>query len=97
MQRQAFEDILEQEFEEMPSPGDYLGRLKAAVLRASPGGKLLSCRKKAPGVFGSLVVSSGETKDTMELIRVIDQLYNSLVDPSFERLHGNLEGFFPLL
>lgn len=33
MQRQAFEDILEQEFEEMPSPGDYLGRLKAAVLR----------------------------------------------------------------
>ena len=22
---------------------------------------------------------------------MIDQLYNSLVDPSFERLHGNLE------
>ena len=90
MQRQAFEDILEQEFEEMPSPGDYLGRLKAAVLRRRLEGSAYRVEKKLQG-FLDLVVSSSETKDTMELIRVIDQLYNSLVDPSFERLHGNLE------
>lgn len=90
MQRQAFEDILEQEFEEMPSPGDYLGRLKAAVLRRRLEGNSYRVEKKLQG-FLDLVVSSSETKDTMELIRVIDQLYNSLVDPSFERLHGNLE------
>lgn len=90
MQRQAFEDILEQEFEEMPSPGDYLGRLKAAVLRRRLEGSAYRVEKKLQ-VFLDLVVSSSETKDTMELIRVIDQLYNSLVDPSFERLHGNLE------
>ena len=90
MQRQAFEDILEQEFEEMPSPGDYLGRLKAAVLRHRLEGSAYCVEKKLQG-FLDLVVSSSETKDTMELIRVIDQLYNSLVDPSFERLHGNLE------
>ena len=90
MQRQAFEDILEQEFEEMPSPGDYLGRLKAAVLRRRLEGSSYRVEKKLQG-FLDLVVSSSETKDTMELIRVIDQLYNSLVDPSFERLHGNLE------
>ena len=90
MQRQAFEDILEQEFEEMPSPGDYLGRLKAAVLRRRLEGSAYCVEKKLQG-FLDLVVSSSETKDTMELIRVIDQLYNSLVDPSFERLHGNLE------
>ena len=90
MQRQAFEDILEQEFEEMPSPGDYLGRLKAAVLRRRLEGSSYRVEKKLQG-FLDLVVSSSETKDTMELIRVIDQLYNSIVDPSFERLHGNLE------
>lgn len=90
MQRQAFEDILEQEFEEMPSPGDYLGRLKAAVLRRRLEGSAYRVEKKLQG-FLDLVASSSETKDTMELIRVIDQLYNSLVDPSFERLHGNLE------
>lgn len=90
MQRQAFEDILEQEFEEMPSPGDYLGRLKVAVLRRRLEGNSYRVEKKLQG-FLDLVVSSSETKDTMELIRVIDQLYNSLVDPSFERLHGNLE------
>ena len=33
MQREAFEDILDQEFEEMPSQKDFLGRLKVAVLR----------------------------------------------------------------
>ena len=33
MQREAFEDILDQEFEEMPSQKDLLGRLKVAVLR----------------------------------------------------------------
>lgn len=33
MQREAFEDILDQEFEKMPSQADFLGRLKVAVLR----------------------------------------------------------------
>lgn len=27
----------------------------------------------------------------MELIRIIDRLYNSLIDPNFERAHGTLE------
>lgn len=90
MQRQAFEDILEQEFEEMPSPGDYLGRLKVAVLRRRLEGSSYHVEKKLQ-TFLDLVMSSSETKDTMELISVIDQLYNSLVDPSFERVHGNLE------
>lgn len=41
--------------------------------------------------FMELVIRAGKAKDTMELIRVIDELYNALVDPMFERLHGNLE------
>lgn len=90
MQREAFEDILDQEFEEMPSQKDLLGRLKVAVLRRRlDGGEYRGERRMVP--FMELVIQAGEAKDTMELIRVIDELYNTLVDPMFERLHGNLE------
>lgn len=90
MQREAFEDILDQEFEEMPSQKDLLGRLKVAVLRRRlDGGEYRVERRMVP--FMELVIRAGEAKDTMELIRVIDELYNTLVDPMFERLHGNLE------
>ena len=90
MQREAFEDILDQEFEEMPSQKDLLGRLKATVLRRRlDGGEYRVERRMVP--FMELVIRAGEAKDTMELIRVIDELYNTLVDPMFERLHGNLE------
>lgn len=90
MQREAFEDILDQEFEEMPSQKDLLGRLKVAVLRRRlDGGEYRGERRMVP--FMELVIRAGEAKNTMELIRVIDELYNTLVDPMFERLHGNLE------
>ena len=90
MQREAFEDIMDQEFEEMPSQKDLLGRLKAAVLRRRlDGGEYRVERRMVP--FMELVIRAGKAKDTMELIRVIDELYNALVDPMFERLHGNLE------
>ena len=90
MQREAFEDILDQEFEEMPSQKDLLGRLKVAVLRRRlDGGEYRVERRMVP--FMELVIRAGKAKDTMELIRVIDELYNVLVDPMFERLHGNLE------
>ena len=90
MQREAFEDILDQEFEEMPSQKDLLGRLKVAVLRRRlDGGEYRVERRMVP--FMELVIRAGKAKDTMELIREIDELYNALVDPMFERLHGNLE------
>ena len=90
MQREAFEDILDQEFVEMPSQKDLLGRLKVAVLRRRlDGGEYRVERRMVP--FMELVIRAGKAKDTMELIRVIDELYNALVDPMFERLHGNLE------
>lgn len=90
MQRETFEDILDQEFEEMPSQKDLLGRLKVAVLRRRlDGGEYRVERRMVP--FMELVIRAGKAKDTMELIRVIDELYNALVDPMFERLHGNLE------
>ena len=32
-----------------------------------------------------------KAENTMDIIKVTDQLYNEVVDPYFERQHGNLE------
>lgn len=90
MQRQAFEDILEQEFEEMPSQEDLYGRLKIAVLRDRlSGGSHIVDRQI--GMYRDIVYGAREAKDTHDLIRVIDNLYNTLADPDFVRKHGSLE------
>lgn len=90
MQRQAFEDILDQEFEEMPAPGDLLARLKIAVLRRRLEGDSFRIERRLQP-YMDLVSRAGKAQDTMELIRIVDELYNGLVDPLFEKLHGNLE------
>lgn len=90
MQRQAFEDILDQEFEEMPAPGDLLARLKIAVLRRRLEGDSFRIERRLQP-YMDLVSRAGQEQDTMELIRIVDELYNELADPLFEKLHGNLE------
>ena len=90
MQGEAFEDILDQEFEKMPSQADFLGRLKVAVLRRRLDGGVYRVEQKLQP-FMDLVIRSGEAEDTMELIRCIDELYNSMIDPAFEQQRGSLE------
>lgn len=90
MQREAFEDILDQEFEKMPSQADFPGRLKVAVLRRRLDGGVYRVEQKLQP-FMDLVIRSGEAEDTMELIRCIDELYNSMIDPAFEQRRGSLE------
>lgn len=90
MQRQAFEDILDQEFEEMPAPGDLLARLKIAVLRRRLEGDSFRIERRLQP-YMDLVFRAGQAQDTMELIRIVDELYNRLADPLFEKLYGNLE------
>lgn len=90
MRRRAFEDILEQEFEKMPPFHDWIGRLKIAVLRdhLSDGEYPV---EKSLRVFRDMVYEAGKASDTEELICIIDRLYNAMIDPSFEKQHGNLE------
>ena len=90
MQRQCIEDILDQEFEKMPNLRDIPGRLKLAALRRRlHGGDYHVDRKLQP--YMDLIERAGKSQDTMELIRVIDELYNLLIDPMFETIHGSLE------
>ena len=90
MQRQCIEDILDQEFEKMPNLRDIPGRLKLVALRRRlHGGDYHVDRKLQP--YMDLIERAGKSQDTMELIRVIDELYNLLINPMFETMHGSLE------
>ena len=90
IQRKACEDILEQEFEQMCAPGNVLGRLRAAVLRRRLDGSSFRAEKKLQELTDAVAGAAG-AENTMELIRIVDKLYNRLVDPSFEAVHGSLE------
>lgn len=90
MQRQAFEDILDQEFETMPIWDDILGRLKIAVLRdrLENGAYRVDSRLMK---IRDMVYESRNAADTEELISIIDKIYNTAAEPDFEKKHGNLE------
>lgn len=90
MQRQCMEDILEQEFDILPNLRDIPGRLKVAVLRRRLNNGEWHVEKKLQP-FMELIERAGNSTDTLELIRVIDELYNQLMDPNFESMHGTLE------
>lgn len=90
MQRQCMEDILEQEFDILPDLRDIPGRLKVAVLRRRLNNGEWHVEKKLQS-FMELIERAGNSTDTLELIRVIDELYNRLMDPDFESMHGTLE------
>lgn len=90
MQRQCMEDILEQEFDILPDLRNIPGRLKVAVLRRRLNNGEWHVEKKLQP-FMELIERAGNSTDTLELIRVIDELYNRLMDPDFESMHGTLE------
>lgn len=90
IQKQTFEDILDQEFEVMPSYEDWLGKLKLSVLRDRLSGGNYAVENRLEN-YRNLVYKARNAKDTMDLIRVIDRVYNTVVDPDFERQHGSLE------
>ena len=90
IQRKACEDILNQEFEQMCAPGNVFGKLRAAVLRRRLEGSSYRAEKKLQELTVTVAGAAG-AENTMDLIRLVDKLYNRLVDPSFEAVHGNLE------
>ena len=90
MQKKAFEDILDQEFERMPAYGDILGRLKIAILRDRLSGGNHQVEERLRKIR-DVVYQAREVADTMELIRIIDRLYNTVIDPDFEKKNGSLD------
>ena len=90
MQMQAFEDILDQEYERIPSMQEILPRLKNAVLRDRLSGGNHPVEERLDRIR-RMVYEARNAADTMDLIRIIDRLYNLVIDPDFEARVGSLE------
>ena len=67
----------------MPAPGDLLARLKIAVLRRRLEGDSFRIERRLQP-YMDLVSRAGKAQDTMELIRIVDELYNGLDEKTKE-------------
>lgn len=86
LREKAFSDLLDLSFHVMS--GSLTGRLKMAWIRVC----LLEdwhCEKHFLGAL-ERIVALEDARDTMELIRTADEIYNTLIDRSFVRKHGDL-------
>lgn len=83
----AWEELLDQEFSMLcaSAPGQlqlaWIRRQKDADYRA--GGSV--------GKWLELLLTAEDAKDTGQLIRLTDQLYNRMMEPDFEKRNGTLE------
>ena len=87
VRNKALRDLMDLEFERMSMT--TLGRLRAAVFQEALRGTYPV--EKRIDHWRRQVYQCRETEDTMELIRIIDSLYNQIIDPKFEQVHGGLK------
>ena len=101
MQKKACEDILDQEYETMPSAADKLGYLRVNLLRKRIDRASGNTRKKEitkstkndrnleknKNIYHyiDLISKAAEARDTMSLIKLIDTVYNEVADPEFSK------------
>ena len=87
IRKKAFSDLLEYDFTRLASY--YLGQIKICVMQQAVRGSVNHEQARMRQVL-ELLAELEDTYDTMEIIRVTDKLYNWLVDPYFEKNHGDL-------
>ena len=87
IRKKAFSAILEQELGHMAHTP--WGRLKFALLREAIEGSYPA--EKRIRAWMDQIYQCKDTRNSGELIQLIDRLYNQVVDPAFEREHGSLE------
>ncbi len=87
LRRKAFSDLLELSFRRMAS--SLPGRIKIAMLKSFLDGEYTGEKKIMEAL--SKITSLETSENVMDLVRVTDELYNTLNDQSFEKKHGDLE------
>ena len=87
IRRKAFEAMLELDFDKMNK--SFIGRVKLEILRQFLNGRGRA-EKRIQDVCDR-IYQLEDARDTMEIIRTIDFIYNSAIDRSFEKKHGDLE------
>lgn len=87
IRRKAFEAMLELDFDKMNK--SFIGRVKLEIFRQFLNGRGRA-EKRIQDVCDR-IYQLEDARDTMEIIRTIDFIYNSAIDRSFEKKHGDLE------
>ena len=88
IRKRAYEEILDKDFANMQADGK-LGKLRFSMIRQEldPDYRVENRVQENLEKLQSLK----QTEDTMDIIRVVDALYNTCIDPTFEKKHGDLE------
>lgn len=87
IRKRAYEEVLDHDFNKLTATA--LGHLKIALLRENLEGSYpvtQTIRNRMNDIY-----QLKDAGDTMEIIRVIDRLYNEIVDPDFEKRKGGLD------
>lgn len=87
IRKKALEDILEMDFSRLAASEP--GRLKLMLFKECLNGSEPATNRMR--AFMEQVQALSGAKETIELVRTIDKLYNAMVDPNFEKRYGNLE------
>ena len=87
IRKKALEDILEMDFSRLAASEP--GRLKLMLFKECLNGSEPATNRMR--AFMEQVQALSDAKETIELVRTIDKLYNAMVDPNFEKRYGNLE------
>ncbi|MFV0529011.1 MAG: cobaltochelatase CobT-related protein [Lachnospiraceae bacterium] len=87
IRRKAYEDVLDLEFSQLTRT--TLGHLKIAFLREALDGERKTEKQIAQWMED--INSLKQAESSMDIIRVIDRLYNEVVDTHFEKNNGDLQ------
>lgn len=87
IRQKAFSDLLDNSFQRMSA--SLPGRLKIVLLRGSVTGDW-SCEQTLKMAV-QRIKGLEQADNTMEIIQAVDELYNTLIDRSFVRKHGDLQ------
>ena len=87
MGREAFEEILDRDFSHLAH--NKIGQLKIRLLQEYLDGPR-PIEKKMQGYLDE-IHECRKAKDSMDIIRVVDRIYNQMVEPDFEQKYGSLE------
>lgn len=87
IRKQALEDLLEQEYNHMST--NSLGRVRIALLKEAIQGSYAMTSQVRGYVNRLYELHDSDSTDL--LIQIIDEMYNSLIDPYFEKNTGGLE------
>ena len=88
IRKKAFSDLLDYDFTRLASY--YLGQIKICMMQRAVRGQTGHEQARMQQAL-DMLAGLRDTEDTMEIIRVTDAMYNWLVDPYFEKNHGDLE------